>query len=137
MGWIAADLVYCAYPLFLTMKEGKFGMLNARADRNSEGTKRAIAKYEERGFELAPTSIEWLPHHCGESAYCPHTIRNVMDRDGFVFRLQPNMSDDDITGALCPYVMLSLLALHLLKPCPGWAKPCPGGSVDPLATNPV
>lgn len=99
----------------MCMKEGRFGMLNSRADRNSEQTKRAIAKYEERGFELASTSIQWLPHYCGDSAYCPHTMRNVMDGDGFVYPLVLNMDADDIARALCPYVPLSLFAVQVLN----------------------
>lgn len=103
MTFISADLIYVAYPLLLFNKEGLFAMRNAlRPNTRSEN---AIAKYEARGFEFAPSSIQWLNHHCGKGAYCPHTIRDIHDGSGFVFPLTNGMQAADIIRSLSLWVL--------------------------------
>lgn len=117
-------LIYVAYPDLLLLYNRLLAMLNSRIyltegdEVMSERTAQALRKYERRGFEFASTSAAWIPHICRSSPNCPQTDRDVLDGEGFVFRLE-DMTKQELVRALCPYVLIFPTESQHLMPLRG------------------
>lgn len=77
MNYITWNTIVCAYP---RMVVDRTGLLNTSSPEVPDATQRCIAKYKKRGFNVVPSTAEWLEaHRCSEHPYCSKSLRLVSD----------------------------------------------------------
>lgn len=77
MNYITWNTIVSAYPA-LTLR--RVGVINSARSTETKAFKRALAKYERRGYDLQQSSYRLRPQHdCGTDFACPCTERHIDD----------------------------------------------------------